>query len=179
MVCAMMTGMSVKGQYDDIWDGTWLTVSVPDTAEKARKALLKKRIGSTVEWPRPDGKGTWSCTMVRVDTMRWFHVHYIHFNGWRLPPGGVDSLRGRALEELQAGVPFEQVAAAYGMDGNTTGDWGWKREDKAHGTFAAEVLARTPGEVFTVDIPENGWYYIVRKDEGDRRELRVRLRPFE
>lgn len=179
LVCGVLVALTAQGQYTDTWDGTWLTVSVPDTADKARRALLRKRLGSTVEWPRPDGTATWKCTVVRVDTLRWFHVHYIFFNGWRLPPGGVDSLRTKALEELASGTPFEQVASAYGMDGNTTGDWGWKREDQAHADFAGAVLGRAIGGPFTVDIPENGWYYIVRKDEEDRMEQRVRLRPIE
>lgn len=102
-----------------------------------------------------------------IEQERAFHVHYIYLNGRELHKTRIDHLRAAIMDSLAMGVSFEALAERHTMDGNKTGDWGWKSEKMAVAEFSSAVLARSAGEVFIVDIPSNDWFYVVRKDEPD------------
>ena len=87
----------------------------------------------------------------------------------------IDSLRVLITEQLKEGRPFEEICAQYGMDGNASGDLKWSAVSTLVSEFSSAVIAHRKGDIFTVDVPENSWYYVVRKDEQERIEATYTL----
>ena len=56
------------------------------------------------------------------------------------------------------------LAAKYTMDGNQNfGDTNWFADGVMAKEFSDAVKQHSLSDVFTVDVPENNWYFIVKK----------------
>ena len=102
---------------------------------------------------------------VLSDTTAFFsRASYIYLDGAKLSTAQIDSLRKRILQQYSEGVPFSQLAAQYTMDDNPNGgDTGWFTEGTMVETFEKALKKHQVPEVFTVDVPRNKWYYVVKK----------------
>lgn len=106
---------------------------------------------------------------------RMFRCSYIFINGSILSKNSIDSLRSVIIAELKNGAAFAKLVARYNMDGNTTGDLDWFAEGAMMKEFEEAVAQHKKGDIFTVDVTSNGWYYVVQKtfDTKTSKEMKV------
>ena len=106
-----------------------------------------------------------------------YRASYIFLDGGSLSPTQIDSLRKLIIQKIASGANFEQLSDQYTMDGNTThGDTGW--------FFGEEIMPKEVqdavknhklGDVFSVDVSDRQWHYIIKKtfDDNDKKEVTV------
>ena len=138
--------------------GEMLTLySATDTAA-LYQPLFRKRKGHTLTSEGYTYK-------ILSDTMAYFsRVSYIYLDGSQLTTTQIDSLRKVILKKLEEGISFSELAGLYTMDDNPNGgDTGWFTEGTMVPEFEKALKKRKAPEVFTIDIPRNKWYYVVKK----------------
>jgi parvulin-like peptidyl-prolyl isomerase len=106
-----------------------------------------------------------------------FRASYIYLDGAVLTHSQIYSLRALILKQYAAGVTFGDLADKYTMDGNRKhGDVGAFQSGMMAKEFEEGVRDHEKDEVFTLDIPEKKWYYIVKKTADNQGEaIRVVL----
>ena len=92
-------------------------------------------------------------------------VNYIFFDGTKLSKKAIDSKRKEILSMHQKGSSSDDLVAQFTMDHNVKpgGNFGWRDELDVESTFREAVKKHKKGDVFTVDVPELNWYYVVFK----------------
>jgi hypothetical protein len=116
-----------------------------------------------------------------IDTVTtlFSRVTYIYIDGATYSLRSIDSIRTVIMSKYKSGTPVKDLVKEYTMDGNPTGDLGWFSENQMTPGFGAAVRQHVKGDLFTVDIPDKKWYYVVLKTYDDRmmklwRVLRVK-----
>lgn len=106
-----------------------------------------------------------------------YRANYIFLDGGSLDQSGVDSLKKIIMAKIAAGANWDQLSDQYTMDGNTThGDTGWFfGELQMPKEFQDAVKAHKLGDVFSVDVTDKQWHYIVKKtfDDDDQKTMTV------
>jgi len=99
-----------------------------------------------------------------------YRASYIFLDGATLSNSQVDSLRKIIIDKANAGASFEQLSDQYTMDGNTThGDTGWFfGPEMLPKEFQDAVKNHKLGNIFSVDVAERQWHYIVKKTYDDQ-----------
>ena len=99
-------------------------------------------------------------------------VSYIFFDGTKKSMDEINILRQNIILKYKNGFRFEDLAKHYSMDNNAKrgGDLGWVTEGDLHPDFEAQVLnqSHNVNDIFTVDIPEQEWYYVILKTEDTK-----------
>lgn len=92
-------------------------------------------------------------------------VNYIFFDGTKLSKKAIDSKRKEILDMFKNGSTSDDLVAQFTMDHNIKlgGNFGWMDELNVEPTFREAVKKHKKGDVFTVDVPELNWFYIVFK----------------
>jgi parvulin-like peptidyl-prolyl isomerase len=106
-----------------------------------------------------------------------YRASYIFLDGGSLSQTQIDSLKKIIQQKATAGTPFEQLSDQYTMDGNTThGDTGWFfGEEMMPKEFQDAVSKHKLGDIFSVDVAERNWHYIVKKtfEDEDKKDITV------
>ncbi len=106
-----------------------------------------------------------------------YRASYVFLDRSSLTPQEIDSLEKIILKKANAGTPFEKLSDDYTMDGNNThGDTGWFfGEAMVPKELQDAVKNHKLGEIFTVDVPDKQWHYIVKKtyDDQIKKEITV------
>jgi parvulin-like peptidyl-prolyl isomerase len=106
-----------------------------------------------------------------------YRASYIFLDGSSLSVTQIDSLTKLIEKKISSGQPFDQLSDQYTMDGNTThGDTGWFfGEEMMPKEFQDAVKNHKTGDIFTVDVSERQWHYIVKKtyDDEDKKDITV------
>jgi len=106
-----------------------------------------------------------------------YRANYVFLDGSSLSPQEVDSLQKIILKKAGTGVPFEKLSDDYTMDGNNThGDTGWFfGEAMVPKELQDAVKNHKLGEIFSVNVPDKQWFYIVKKtyDDQVKKEITV------
>lgn len=125
----------------------------------AYQRLFAKSVGDTIHY----GDRIYKC--LNVKKALFIRVSYIYLDGRQLKEASYrDSLRNHIIEQYRAGTPFTELHARYNMDGNSKGgDLGWFLEDYMVKPFSYAALLHRKQDIYTVDVPENKWYYVVLK----------------
>jgi parvulin-like peptidyl-prolyl isomerase len=99
-----------------------------------------------------------------------FRVSYIFLDGNSYSKYSIDSIRTVILDMYDEGVEFAELAKGYSMDNNAGkgGDLGWFKEGIMVPEFEAATKAHDKDDVYTVDVPENKWYFVVKKTYNDK-----------
>lgn len=101
---------------------------------------------------------------ILADTTALFsRVSYIYLDAAKHSRLQIDSTRAIILRRLEEGVPFADLAKEYTMDESPNGDTGWFTDGTMVEEFEKAVRKHKAQEVFTLDIPKRGWYYVVKK----------------
>jgi parvulin-like peptidyl-prolyl isomerase len=111
----------------------------------------------------------YTCKIIESKTVGSFRASYIYLDGSKLKIPIIDSLRQVIISNYKAGASFQELAEKFNMDANKNkGDLGWFKEGMMVKKFEQAVSNAKKGEIFTVDIPENNWYYVVLKTFSNR-----------
>jgi len=106
-----------------------------------------------------------------------YRASYIFIDGATYSPTQVDSIKKIIQQKLAAGASWDQLSDQYTMDGNTThGDTGWFfGEEMMPKEFQEAVKNHKTGDIFSVDVSEKQWHYLVKKtyDDDDKKEMTV------
>ncbi|HTL08528.1 MAG TPA: peptidylprolyl isomerase [Chitinophagaceae bacterium] len=99
-----------------------------------------------------------------------YRASYVFLDESSLSMQQIDSLRKIILQKAASGVPFEKLSDEYTMDGNNThGDTGWFfGEAMVPKELQDAVKNHKLGEIFSVDVPDKQWHYIVKKTYDDQ-----------
>lgn len=99
-------------------------------------------------------------------------LSYIFLDGKEKSMSDINTLRRNIIAKYRKGVRFEDLAKHYSMDTNANrgGDLGWVTQGDLHPDFEAHVLdsSHEVNDIFTVDIPDQQWYYVILKTEDTK-----------
>ena len=106
-----------------------------------------------------------------------YRASYIFLDGGSLSKSEIDDLKKVILKKHTDGASWEKLSDEYTMDGNTThGDTGWFfGEETVPKELQDAVKNHKTGEIFSVDVPERQWNYLVKKtyDDQIKKEITV------
>jgi parvulin-like peptidyl-prolyl isomerase len=94
----------------------------------------------------------------------YYRLSYIFLDGTSLSKSEIENKRHIIIAQYKAGVPFADLAGLYSMDQNANrgGDLGWVTHGDLAKEFEEKVLTHNQsGEIYTIDIPEKKWYYVI------------------
>ncbi|HZY83072.1 MAG TPA: peptidylprolyl isomerase [Cyclobacteriaceae bacterium] len=103
-------------------------------------------------------------------------VQYIFFDNSKVAKKRIDSLRSGIVKKLDGGENFAALARQYSMDpnGKKGGDLGWYDRSGFVPGFVSAVRAHKKGDIFTVDLPKEKWYYVVRKSHDPIKRKQIK-----
>ena len=93
-----------------------------------------------------------------------YSVGYIYLDGSKLDMAKIDELRREIITQYNQGEPFKNLAAKYNMDGNLKPEQFEFVEEDVVPEFSQAVKNHKVGDIFTVDVPYNKWYYVVLRN---------------
>ena len=100
------------------------------------------------------------------EKVTYMKVLYIYISGEDRTIAEIDSIRSLIMTEYNDGADIEGLVEKYNEDGNLKGlDWfsEWMVVDE----FYKGVIGSQKDEIFTVDVPDRKWYYVVYKTHDD------------
>ena len=98
-------------------------------------------------------------------------VKYIYIKGSEYSKSEIDSIRLVIIERYENGEDFTDLVKKYTMDGNPTGDLGWFHKGMMVEEFEKAVEEHSKGDIFTVDVFDKNWFYVVLKNYEDKDEM--------
>ncbi|QTY27760.1 peptidylprolyl isomerase [Flavobacterium sp. CS20] len=137
---------------------------------KLVKTLLKSRQGKTKTFDK--GFFEEEYKILSKQKIPHYRVRYILIDKDRFDTEKAFNNYANKVRELLKTNAFKSVAMQYSMDYNKNvgGDSGWFKKGKTHPVFFAEVTNtnRLSEEIFEFEIPENNWYYFVKKSHSKK-----------
>ncbi|WMJ72699.1 peptidylprolyl isomerase [Cytophagaceae bacterium ABcell3] len=126
--------------------------------------LLNSKKGSFWVDDTSDVHVNYMFKVLSTDVQPAFRVSYIFIDGKDYSTSEIDSIRKIILDRNKEGEPFEQLASLFSMDRNAQkgGDLGWFDEKQMVNAFSEAVKSHERGAVFTVDVPEREWFYVIK-----------------
>lgn len=100
-------------------------------------------------------------------------VKYIYLDGNKYSKEEIDSIRTIIINRYENGEDFVSLVKEYNMDGNPNGDLGWFYKGMMVEEFDTAVRNRSKGDIFTVDVDKNNWYYVVLKNNDNKTEKAI------
>jgi len=102
-------------------------------------------------------------------------VSYIYLDGSALSLGQIDTMRQYIISEYDKGVSFAMLAREFSIDGGKEngGELNWFMGGNMMPEFTDAVNKHRLSDVFTVDIPGNKWYYVVKKTFESKEGVQV------
>lgn len=90
---------------------------------------------------------------------------FIYFDGSKMTLEEINNKRSKIITQYKQGYKFESLAKINSMDisGKRGGDSGWFPEGQMHPDFEEAVKIHDENEIFTLDIADRNWHYIVLK----------------
>ncbi|WP_299522215.1 peptidylprolyl isomerase [Winogradskyella sp.] len=102
-----------------------------------------------------------------IDKERTLHyrVSYIYFDGHKMALDDINSKRSKIISQYKQGYKFEALAKIHSMGQNSKrgGDLGWFPEGQLHPEFEEAIRSHNIEDIFTLDIKEENWYYVILK----------------
>lgn len=140
------------------------------------KELIATKIGNIIDFKGDNEKHVFYKTLEKRDATS-FRVQYIFLDNKKLTLEQIDSLKKVIFKRLNQGESFDNLAKEYSMDGNAKkgGDLGWFEEGMMRVEFEESIRSKKTGEIFTIDIPSENWYYIVRNSHDPRVNTKVTI----
>lgn len=144
-----------------------------DTADFYQK-LISMEKGNIIDFAGDNEKHFFFKTL-ETRNVKSFRVQYIFLDNKKLTLEKIDSLRRVIFRRLDKGDSFDSLAKEYSIDGNALkgGDLGWFEEGMMNAKFEKSIGSKKTGEIFTVDIPSEKWFYVVRNSHDPRLDKKV------
>jgi len=140
-------------------------------------SLLEMKIGKDIK--EKDATRIRTYEVISSKKINHHRLRYIFFDANKLSKKKLRKKMDYIKKLLEDNTSFESLAHQYSMDRNAHrgGDSGWFKKTETHPVFYEAVTDenRYANEIFEVSIPENNWYYIVKKTFSPRpiREILV------
>lgn len=109
--------------------------------------------------------------VVQTQTVDAIRCRYVYLDGSKHSKKDIDKLRKKLLNDLTSGKEqFCDLAKYYSMDGtnDVCGDLGWMYSDQIVEPFVTAVMKAKNHSYFTIDVPEQKWYYVAEKLEENK-----------
>lgn len=100
--------------------------------------------------------------------MKAFRVSYIYLDGSKNSLENINKTRKIILKKYKSGISFSDLANEYTMNRSKNGDLGWFTEGMMVKEFENQIRNHKLNEIFTIDIPENKWYYVTLKTFSEK-----------
>ncbi len=139
---------------------------IPEFGYLSDTAITQLSVHQVYEFKNRDNQLSLGCVVQR-DTVEFIRVKYIYLDGSTMTMDSLESLRQKIIHDLEAGVPFSELLH-YTQDHSPTGQLDWFCKGIMVPEFYEATLPRKAGDIFTVDIPERNWYYVVVKEDANR-----------
>ncbi|MFK7781983.1 peptidylprolyl isomerase [Psychroserpens sp.] len=109
-------------------------------------------------------------------------LSYIFLDGKQKSLEDINVLRQNIIAKYRSGFRFEDLAKHYSMDNNANrgGDLGWVTQGDLHPDFEVQVLdnSHNVNDIFTVDVPDQQWYYVILKTEDTKYIEEIKVLKF-
>jgi hypothetical protein len=112
---------------------------------------------------------------IKVVPCKSMRVSYVYLDGSKLTLDKINDLRESIIVDYKKGKPFAELANRYTMDISKDGDLGWFDEGMMVKVFEDEVKKHQKGDIFTIDIPDRNWYYVVLKTFDEIKKARMEI----
>ena len=132
--------------------------------------IIKAKIGDIVLKQYNSNAPKFVMKVLKVENEELCKVKYIYLSGGKYSKIEIDSLRALIIKRYNNGEDFEILVKEYTMDNNPTGDLGWFYKGMMVDKFDDAVRKRKKGEIFTVDVEDKNWYYVVLKNHDNKTE---------
>lgn len=113
--------------------------------------------------------------VISVNKVRAFRVSYIFLDGSKLSVEEINKLRPQIIEQYKKGTAFSELAKKHTMDGNVSGELNWFTEGTMFLEFENAIRTHKKGEIYTVDIPTEKWYYVALKTFDDKEVTEITM----
>ena len=131
------------------------------------ESLFRKRAGFILT------QNGYTYKILADTTAQFSRASYIYLDATKLSKSQIDSTRTLILKRYHEGTDFKDLAQEYTMDESPNGDTGWFTEDTMVEEFEKALTKHKAPEVFTLDIPKRGWYYVIKKTFEPARAKRL------
>ncbi|WP_299366999.1 peptidylprolyl isomerase [Winogradskyella sp.] len=94
-----------------------------------------------------------------------YRASYIYFDGSKMTLDEINNKRSKIISQYKQGYKFEALAQLHSMDSGAKrgGDLGWFPQGQMHPDFENAIKTHSINDIFTLDIEEGKWYYIILK----------------
>lgn len=101
-----------------------------------------------------------------------YKVSYIFLDGKKMTKEAINTKRSKIISQYKQGYKFEALAQLHSMDPNAKrgGDLGWFPEGRMHPDFENAIASQQVGDIFTLDIDDRKWHYVILKTH-DQKEI--------
>jgi len=143
--------------------------SMKDTTDWNRQ-LIGLTVGDVLEFESDDKTMYYFVKSLASGVETSYRAQYIYLDNSKLTLQEIDSLRTLILRRLKKGASFDELAKTYSMDraGKNGGYLEWFQEGMMVPEFEEQIKSHKTGDVYTVDVPENQWYYVVKNTFAPR-----------
>src|SRR5690606_38498928 len=93
-----------------------------------------------------------------------YSAAYIYFDGSKLSLQEINRLRETVIEKHNKGIPYSDLIREYNMDNNPKSENFLFTNNETVEEFETAVKSHNHGEIFTVDVPKEKWYYVVMRN---------------
>lgn len=136
--------------------------------------IVSAKIGTIVTKQYNPKAPKYALKILSIEDEELCKVKYIYLDGTKYSKAEIDSIRSVIIKRYQEGEDFETLVKEYTMDGNPTGDLGWFYQGMMVEDFDKAVRDKSKGEIFTVDVEINNWFYVVLKNHDNKIEKAVK-----
>ena len=111
-----------------------------------------------------DFKRTYYKVIAKDDVLH-HRASYIYFDGSKMTLEEIDKKRKKIISQYKDGYKFDALAKLHSMDTSAQkgGDLGWFAEGVMYIDFENAVKQHNVNDIFTLDITDKKWYYIILK----------------
>ena len=113
--------------------------------------------------------------VISVNKGKAFSVSYVYLDGNKLSMNEINKLRPEIIKQYKKGIKFSELAKKYTMDTNVTGELNWFLEGNMYAEFENGIKAHKMGEIYTLDIPSEKWYYVVLKTHNEKEVTKITM----
>jgi parvulin-like peptidyl-prolyl isomerase len=113
--------------------------------------------------------------VISVTKVKASRVSYIFLDGSNLSINEINKLRPQIIDQYKKKTAFSDLAKKYTMDTNSTGELNWFAEGTMVPEFESAIKTHKKGEIFTIDVPDNKWYYVTLKTHEDKEITQITM----
>lgn len=131
--------------------------STTDTSRNDRE-LYKYKTGDVVTM---DGN---TYKVLSVLSKKEYRISYVLLDAARVDKATIDSARARMVQQAKQNMPLDELGKAYAKPADDTEGTipEWFDDYNVMPELVNATKLHKKGEVYTVDVPERKWYYVVK-----------------